>query len=494
MSEKNLILSIILLAGLFKVLLFPAYHSTDFEVHRNWLAITHSLPIEKWYYENTSEWTLDYPPFFAYFEYVLSQPAKYIDKEMLRVDNLNYKSTETIYYQRTTVILTELILVYSLLKILNKVDNAQKKDTGFNILNSKCFLTIQFVANFALIMVDNIHFQYNGFLFGIMMLSIYHLQNKNWIVGSVLFSTLLNLKHIYLYVAPAYFFYILTQHVLKTDSLITKFTRLITIGFVSIVPFVLSLGPFINHIPQLLTRLFPFKRGLSHAYWAPNVWALYNFGDKISSILIGSKSKSSLTSGLVQDVEHVVFPSIPPKVTFILSLIFMLVPMLVILKKKNIIDRLINLIVICAFSSFLFGWHVHEKAVLMILIPASILAVKDKNQACLYFFMTTISYYSLFPLIYKNFEYPIKIVLFVMSVLYNYEALRYQFKDGFKLKKIEIFYLGLIILLEFYNSCLHYVISFDKKLPYLPLMLTSVYCSLGIIYSWAKYLFLILIK
>lgn len=55
------------------------------------------------------------------------------------------------------------------------------------------------------------------------------------------------------------------------------------------------------------------------------------------------------------------------------------------------------------------------------------------------------------------------------------------------LNSLESLYIVGLIPLEVWNSAIFPFLDFSEKFPFLPLTLTSVYCSFGIIYSWIKF-------
>lgn len=102
--------------------------------------------------------------------------------------------------------------------------------------------------------------------------------------GGLVFAALLCLKHIYLYLAPAYFVFLLRAYCLSPKSVFkVQWLNCLKLGAGLAVIFGAAFGPFAatRQMPQLLSRLFPFSRGLCHAYWAPNIWAMYSFIDRV---------------------------------------------------------------------------------------------------------------------------------------------------------------------------------------------------------------------
>ncbi|KAN0127476.1 Glycosyl transferase [Lactarius tabidus] len=490
---------ILALSTAFKLLLFPAYRSTDFEVHRNWLAITHSLPISKWYYDTTSEWTLDYPPFFAYFEKVLSIPASIIDPGIVDLNNLNYSAWTVVAYQRTTVILTELLLAAVLLKFVRGVPDPHIQ----RLISASLFLHPGFLI------VDHIHFQYNSFLFGILLLSILQARQGNLLASGFFFAVLLNFKHIYMYLAPAYFVYLLRAFCMSPQGSILP-NNFFALANVVILVFIASLGPFLlmGQVPQLLSRLFPFTRGLNHAYWAPNAWALLTAADRIlvqyakrfgASFSVDPSGVSSSSRGLVGDTSFAVLPNVKPIHTFLITISLQMI-FLIKLWRVPKYKSFLTALTLCGYTSFLFGWHVHEKAVLLVLVPLSLLAAENHAYFRTFVLASTAGVASLFPLLFTPAEQVIQVVYSLLWAIMVFGPLQqrlYEFPrtlPGVVIGFLETTYLwGFLLLEAVVTLCpilAKHITQNPEQWEFLPLMLTSLYCAVGLIWAYARLSFL----
>jgi len=93
----------------------------------------------------------------------------------------------------------------------------------------------------------------------------------------------------------------------------------------------------------------------------------------------------------------------------------------------------------------------------------------------------------LFPLLYEGQEYPLKVLLLLLYVAImwlGFSSTLIRKKDGvFVSGWVEKSYMVGFVVVEVWGQFLHPLI-FGDRLPFLPLMLISFYCALGMMYSW----------
>lgn len=381
------------------------YRSTDFEVHRNWLSITHSLPFSQWYIEARNHWTLDYPPFFAYFERLLAFFGQFIDSGMVNVNNLNYASSGTVIFQRITVIfVSDIILAVGVYMILPPAQRVRG-----------LILTL---FSSSLILVDHIHFQYNGMMLGLLLISAALIQSGKFYSGAAVYIVLIFSKHIFLYCAPVYLVYFMRNLVLasKNDSERNmRFVKLVgivlTISAVAIVPLALT-----GQLNAALMRMFPFGRGLAHYYWAPNVWAIYLTIDRVLGKFIGVAVPANVNANRV-------LPEVSPAVCSVLTLLAYL-PLVMHLWKHN--SKKISFVGYLGLGNaiaFMFGYHVHEKAILMVLVPLIMNRLIQGGDATNEWWLSHASFVSCVTLLPKDLLIVLGVTMWVAGFLIDSLAL-----------------------------------------------------------------------
>lgn len=151
-------------------------------------------------------------------------------------------------------------------------------------------------------------------------------------------------------------------------------------------------------------------------------------------------------------------------------------------------ENFVGAVTLCGYASFLFGWHVHEKAILLIIVPFSLVALKDRRYLCAFRPLAVAGHVSLFPLIFTAAEFPVKTVytifwLILFILVFDRSAPVSSRPRVFLLDRFTLLYITVSIPLILYCSLLHQLL-FGERYEFLPLMFTSSYSAVGVLGSW----------
>ncbi|KIK01855.1 glycosyltransferase family 57 protein [Laccaria amethystina LaAM-08-1] len=375
----------------------------DFEAQRHWMEITLHLPIRQWYTYDLQYWGLDYPPLTAYVSWLCGLIAHWIEPQWMALDqSRGIETPASKLFMRLTVVVFELLVYIPALVMFARVwQGSRSKRT-----QELALLTL--LLQPALLLIDHGHFQYNSVMLGLTLFAMNFFATGQDLLGAFCFVLSLGFKQMALYYAPAIGSYLLAKCLYLGPTAGGKlFIRLAVVTSLSfILLFLPFLPPFspLSIIRHPISRIFPFSRGLfedkvANFWCASNVvfrwkrWASTNFLIKLSTLLTAL--------GFLPGVVVLLRAGI--------TLCMALNDYSAQRKGKQshtpFLPLLPYALLTSSLSFFLFSFQVHEKSILLALMPVTLLLSGAPVDSPVYSWgvlVNNVAVFSMWPLLKRD--------------------------------------------------------------------------------------------
>ncbi|KAF9779622.1 glucosyltransferase [Thelephora terrestris] len=391
----------------------------DYEAQRHWMEITTHLPFQQWYTYDLQYWGLDYPPLTAYHSWLCGKVGSWIEPSWFALDASRGMETDgSKVYMRATVLICDLLYVWAVFTFTRATQPTRS-------IRTQNLTMVILLTQPALLLIDFGHFQYNSVMLALTLLSVNYMSKGQDVIAAVFFVASLGFKQMALYYAPAIGSYLLAKCIYLGQKNGGKL--FVQLGVMTVASFILLFLPFLppfaspTAILDPVTRIFPFSRGLFEDKVA-NFWCFSNVvlkwrnlagpGTlvKISTLLtavgflpaVVGLLRTGYSSRIKDDVieERNETPTTGPGPLFPLLLFSMLTS---------------------SMSFFLFSFQVHEKTILVPLLPLTLIMVGASGSVEsttweLGMLTNNVAVFSMWPLLKRD---GLGVQYFALTVLWN---------------------------------------------------------------------------
>ncbi|KAF7717224.1 Dolichyl-P-Glc:Man(9)GlcNAc(2)-PP-dolichol alpha-1,3-glucosyltransferase [Penicillium ucsense] len=438
----------------------------DFEAQRHWMEITSHLPMANWYLYDLQYWGLDYPPLTAYHSWLCGKIGAIFDPSWFALDtSRGIEGPDLKVYMRATVFISEyLVFVPAVVTFLRRYTRMH----GVHAWSASIAL-VAILLQPATILIDHGHFQYNTVMLGLVVASLDAILAGRMLWACIFFVGALGFKQMALYYAPVMFAYLLGVCVFPRIHVF----RLLNIALVTLATFALLLTPLLYgatssqarelfasspeppllqalslsldkkslayallfQCTQVIHRIFPFARGLFEDKVA-NAWCAIHTFYKLHRFDASLLQRASLGATLAS----------------------ILVPCVVIFRHPRA-SLLLPAMSCVAWGFFLFSFQVHEKSVLLPLLPMTLSLASDgglsKQNRAWVGWANILGCWTMYPLLKRE---ELRMPYVVMTLLWAYllglpptsfEILRSRTSSD--IKPLEPHLLSKLIHLAFYT-------------------------------------------